>query len=103
VNQASDICNFGSNLGSRVWLVYLLVGVRRYRPKPVLPWYVVAFGLMLFVTADVIYYNVYGNVLGMQAPFPSVADIFYTSSYLVVAVGLAIMARRSRGDATGAA
>jgi hypothetical protein len=130
VNQASEIRNSGPKLGSRVWLVYLLlgvlatgayfllsgmakdtlynlvgassviailVGVRRYRPKPALPWYVLALGLALFVTADVIYYNVYGNVLGMHAPFPSVADVFYVSSYVVVAVGLALFSRRAGG------
>jgi signal transduction histidine kinase len=52
---------------------------------------------MLFVTADVIYYNVYGDVLGMQAPFPSIADAFYASSYLVVAVGLALFIQRAGG------
>ena len=78
-------------------VIAILVGVRRYRPEPVLPWYVVALGLALFVIADVIYYNVYGNVLGMQAPFPPVADVFYASSYLVVAAGLVLFIRRPGG------
>ena len=85
------------NLVGASSVIAILVGVRSYRPKPALPWYVLASGLALFVTADVIYYNVYPNVLGMPAPFPSVADVFYASSYLVVAVGLALFIRRTGG------
>ena len=36
-------------------LVAILVGIRRNRPNPALPWYVIAFGLSLFVTGDVVY------------------------------------------------
>src|SRR3712207_8888379 len=36
----------------------------------------------------VIFFNVYPYVLGARPPFPSVADVFYVSSYLIVALGL---------------
>src|SRR3712207_1089681 len=41
----------------------------------------------------VIFFNVYPNVLGARPPFPSVADVFYVSSYLIVALGLALLIR----------
>ncbi|HEX2741931.1 MAG TPA: response regulator [Rubrobacter sp.] len=81
------------NLIGASMVIAILVGVRLNRPEPALPWYVIAFGLALFVSADVIYYNIYPNVLGVPAPFPSVADAFYASSYLVVAFGLAVLIR----------
>jgi len=74
-------------------VIAILVGVRRYRPEHVLPWYIIAFGVALFVVGDVIFFNFYPNVLGVLPPFPSVADIFYACSYLTVAVGLALMIR----------
>ena len=78
-------------------MVAILVGVRRYRPEPVLPWYVIVFGLAIFVGGDVIYFNIYPNVLGVLPPFPSVADALYVSSYLIIALGLALLLRSSRG------
>ncbi len=59
------------NLLGASTVIAILVGVRWYRIVPTLPWYVVAFGLALFVVADVIYFNVYPNVLGFKAPVPS--------------------------------
>ncbi|MDX6382032.1 MAG: diguanylate cyclase, partial [Rubrobacteraceae bacterium] len=82
-------------------VVAILVGIRWHRPNPTLPWYTLAFGLGLFVIADVIYYNYYPNMLGVQPPFPSVADAFYVSSYLMVALGLTLVIRSvagGRGD-----
>ena len=77
-------------------LIAILVGVRQHRPGSSLPWYVVVFGLALFVGGDVIS-NVYENVLHVPAPVPSVADAFYASSYLIVALGLALVIRGTRG------
>jgi PAS domain-containing protein len=78
-------------------VIAILIGVHRSRPEPVLPWYFIALGVALFVGGDVIFFNVYPNVLGVRPPFPSVADIFYVSSYLIVALGLALLIR-SIGD-----
>lgn len=74
-------------------VIAILFGVRRYRAEPVLPWYVIAFGVALFVVGDGIFFNFYPNVVGVRPPFPSVADIFYASSYLIVASGLALLVR----------
>ena len=81
------------NLIGASMVIAILVGVRLNRPEPAIPWYVIAFGLALFVSADVTYYNIYPNVLGVPSPFPSVADAFYVSSYLIVAFGLAVLIR----------
>ncbi|MGI8910065.1 MAG: response regulator [Rubrobacteraceae bacterium] len=78
-------------------LIAILVGVRRNRPVPALPWYIVVFGLALYVAGDVVFFNLYENVLGVPAPFPSVADALYLSSYLVVAFGLVSMISRRSG------
>lgn len=78
-------------------LIAILVGMRRHLPSSSLPWYIVVFGLALFVGGDVIFFNVYENVLRVPAPVPSIADAFYASSYLIVALGLALIIRGNRG------
>ncbi len=83
-------------------LAAILFGIRRNRPVPALPWYVIAFGLSLFVAGDVVFFEVYEVFLGMPAPYPSIADAFYFSSYVVTAVGLALLIRRAgRRDWSG--
>ena len=75
-------------------VIALWVGVRRYRPDRTLPWYIII-GLALYVAGDVLFFNVYENVLDIPRPFPSVADALYLSSYLVVAIGLTLLVRRA--------
>jgi hypothetical protein len=74
-------------------VIAILVGVRQHRPDPALPWYVIAFGLVFFVAGDVTFYNIYPSVFGVPAPIPSVADVFYASSYIIVTLGLALLIR----------
>jgi uncharacterized membrane protein YuzA (DUF378 family) len=73
-------------------VIVILVGVRSYRPVPPLPWYVLAFGLLTFVLGDAIW-TFYENVLGLESPFPSVADAFYLVALPLVAMGLWLMLR----------
>lgn len=83
-------------------LAAILVGIRRNRPNPALPWYVIAFGLSLFVAGDVVFFEVYKIFLGVPAPYPSIADVCYLSSYVVTAVGLTLLIRRGgRRDRSG--
>ncbi len=83
-------------------LAAILFGIRRNRPDPALPWYVIAFGLSLFVAGDVVFFEVYEVFLGVPAPYPSIADALYFSSYVVTAVGLALLIRRrGRRDWSG--
>jgi signal transduction histidine kinase/DNA-binding response OmpR family regulator len=79
-------------------VIAILVGARHHRPEPVLPWYVIAFGVALFVSGDVIFFNIYPNVLGARPPFPSVADVFYVCSYLIVALGLMLLIRSAESE-----
>ncbi|MDQ3862598.1 MAG: hypothetical protein M3317_03700 [Actinomycetota bacterium] len=74
-------------------MVAMLIGVRSYRPEPVLPRYVIALGVVLFVVGDVVFFNFYPNVLEVRLLFPSVADVFYASSYLLVVLGVALLIR----------
>lgn len=49
-----------------------------------------------FVAGDITY-NIYENVLGIPAPYPSLADAFYFVSYLLFAAGLVLLIRRTGG------
>ncbi len=78
-------------------LAVILVGIRRHRPAPAWPWYVIFLGLSLFVAADTVFV-VYENVLGVPAaPFPSIADALYLGGYAVIAVGLIFLVRPNPG------
>lgn len=70
----------------------ILVGVRLYRPRRALPWYVLALGQATFVSGDIAY-NVYENVLEIPAPYPSLADAFYLIGYPIIAAGLVLLVR----------
>ena len=48
----------------------LVVGVRTYRPRQPLAWYLLAAGQLLFTTGDTINYT-YEWVLHAEAPFPA--------------------------------
>jgi signal transduction histidine kinase len=66
----------------------VLYGVRRYQPKPALPWYVFAAGLALFLGGDVTF-NLFSHT-----STPSVSDYLYLSAYpLLAAMALMLVAR----------
>ena len=58
----------------------VVVGIVRYRPRPVLPWVLVAGALLLESIGDVVYQALGGNV-GGGGPFPSAADAIYLGVY----------------------
>jgi diguanylate cyclase (GGDEF)-like protein len=64
----------------------ILLGVRRYQPRALEAWYLVAFGLCLFVAGDVAF-SWYERVLH-ATPFPSVADLLYLGGYPFLALGM---------------
>ena len=80
----------------------MLVGIRRNRPDPATPWYLIAAGLLVFLVGDGIFYY-YKLVEGVDRPFPSVADAFFLSSYPLVVAGLLALIRRRTpgGDRAG--
>ena len=78
-------------------VVFILLGIRWHRPAPAWPWFILAFGLSLFVAADTVFFIIYENLLSGPAPFPSVADALYLGSYAVTAIGLAFLVRPATG------
>jgi diguanylate cyclase (GGDEF)-like protein/PAS domain S-box-containing protein len=73
-------------------VVAVVVGVRRRKPRHVTAWYLLAGGQLGFVIADSIraYYE---SALGVEAPFPGLADVFYLAAYPFLAAGLVFVIR----------
>ena len=81
-------------LAAMVW------GIRRHRPDPARPWWLLAGGLGLLVVGDVIY-NALTRINGYEV-FPSAADAFYVASYVVLSCGViaVLHVRRHQRDRT---
>src|SRR5215212_1762883 len=71
----------------------VVVGVRVHHPVHPLHWYVFALGLLLLVFGDTIW-TYYENVLLIEAPFPSIADVSYLAAMPCLAIGLVLMFSR---------
>jgi|GEM_PF-215810 len=69
-----------------------LAGVRRYRPRTPQAWYLLAAAEFTFVSGDTSY-NVLTGILHQDNPFPSVADLFYLLTYVLIAAGLFLIIR----------
>ena len=80
-------------------VVATVVGVRRNRPRKPLAWYLLAAAELTFIAGDTSY-NVLTQVMHYANPFPSVADLFYLLTYVLIAAGvfLIIRARSSSRD-----
>jgi diguanylate cyclase len=71
----------------------IVVGVLlMHHPTRPLQWYVLAFGMLLLNSGEVIF-TYYENVLGIEAPFPSFADVFYLVAMPCFAAGLVLVHR----------
>jgi PAS domain S-box-containing protein len=71
----------------------ILAGVAIHSPAGRRAWYLIALGLALFISGDVIAYN-YKALFGAALPFPSVADPLYLAVYPVTVAGLLLLIRR---------
>ena len=71
----------------------IVVGARMHRPAARRAWYLIALGLALFVSGDVLAYN-YTALIGGPLPFPSIADPVYLAVYPVTVAGLLLLIRR---------
>jgi len=73
-----------------------VVGIRRHGRAAGRSWWLVAAGLALWATADLLW-AIYTWILDIS-PFPSPADAFYLGSYLMIAAGFAGFVRARRGE-----
>src|SRR6266508_1086792 len=75
----------------------LVLGVRRYRPEQLLPWYLLLAGQVLYLLADLTFSTLH-LVVGSQA-YPSGADVLYLAHYPFVVAGvLALVRSRTPGS-----
>jgi diguanylate cyclase (GGDEF)-like protein len=72
--------------------VAILVGLRMWRPRPRLPWLLLALGQVMYVAADATYY-VSHDLLG-SSQFPGPSDVIYLVHYPLVVVALVLLVRR---------
>jgi signal transduction histidine kinase len=74
-----------------IWL-----GIRRYRPAPPAFWLSFAAALTLVAAGEVVWF-LYENVLGVAAPFPSLADPLYLVGWTLLAATMLGAAHRAGG------
>ncbi|MBQ1093931.1 aminotransferase class I/II-fold pyridoxal phosphate-dependent enzyme [Streptomyces sp. B93] len=76
----------------------VLTGTRVNRPAHPWPWWVLAAGLLTFVSGDT-YYNAMEAYFAATNPFPSAADACYLATYVLFAIGLyGLVRQRLSGD-----
>lgn len=96
--RSSPVRYLVSAILSAAAAVAILVGVRWYRPRPALSWYLVAVGTGFFAVADAIFGVL--QITGTLVPVPSLADVFYLAGYLLFIAGLIVLGS-SRGAGGG--
>jgi diguanylate cyclase (GGDEF)-like protein len=82
-------------------VVAILVGVRRYRPARLMPWYLLAAGQAAVTVGDSLFD--YDRLIAHTDPYPSVADVSYLMLYPLTAAALFILikSRTSHRDRAG--
>jgi diguanylate cyclase (GGDEF)-like protein/PAS domain S-box-containing protein len=82
----------------------IMFGIMRNQPVHRTAWVVVAMGVSTFALGDITY-DVLTKFLHEVNPYPSIADVFYLATYLLLATGLILMirSRRLRDGEGGAA
>jgi diguanylate cyclase (GGDEF)-like protein/PAS domain S-box-containing protein len=80
-----------------------VAGIRMYRPRARLAWWLFVVGLVLYWIGDVYTYSV-RILFNVTVPFPSFGDAVYLAMYPVLMVGIMALVRRRnrRADGPGA-
>jgi diguanylate cyclase (GGDEF)-like protein/PAS domain S-box-containing protein len=78
------------NLLGGAAIAALIVGARINATRRRLPWYLLALGMAMFVTSDVLSYN-YERLFGEALRFPSVADSFHLAFYPFLFGGMLLL------------
>jgi diguanylate cyclase (GGDEF)-like protein/PAS domain S-box-containing protein len=82
-----------NTLGLTSW-VAVVVGIRRNKPRYALPWWLFAFGFLLYWMGDFYTYSYRAYVLHHEVPFPSIGDAIYLTVYPAQMLGLLLLVRR---------
>ncbi len=80
-------------IGMCSWIA-VIVGIRRNRPSYTLPWWLFAFGFVLYWMGDVYTYSYRVYILHGEVPFPSIGDAIYLTVYPAQMLGLLLLVRR---------
>jgi len=72
-------------------VVCLLLGVRRYRPEQLLPWYLLLAGQVLYLLADLTFHSL--HLIFDSEAYPSVADVLYLAHYPFMIAGVVALVR----------
>ncbi len=79
--------------GVTSWIA-VVVGIRRNKPGYALPWWLFAFGFLLYWMGDFYTYSYRAYVLHQEVPFPSIGDAIYLTVYPAQMLGLLLLVRR---------
>ncbi|MGI8685085.1 MAG: putative bifunctional diguanylate cyclase/phosphodiesterase [Acidimicrobiales bacterium] len=78
----------------------MLVGIRRNKPDSATAWRVLAGGVAVFASGDIVFYF-YKLVRHVDRPFPSIADAFFLASYPLLIAGLLLLVKRRNPGGDG--
>jgi len=84
---------FFNTLGLTSWIA-VIVGIRRNKPRYALPWWLFAFGFLLYWMGDFYTYSYPKYILHGEVSFPSIGDAIYLTVYPAQMVGLLLLVRR---------
>jgi diguanylate cyclase (GGDEF)-like protein/PAS domain S-box-containing protein len=79
--------------GVTSWIA-VIVGIRRNKPGYALPWWLFAFGFLLYWMGDFYTYSYRAYILHSEVPFPSIGDAIYLTVYPAQMLGLLLLVRR---------
>jgi diguanylate cyclase (GGDEF)-like protein/PAS domain S-box-containing protein len=82
-----------NTMGLTSWIA-VVVGIRRNKPGYALPWWLFAFGFLLYWMGDFYTYSYRAYVLHAEVPFPSIGDAIYLTVYPAQMLGLLLLVRR---------